>query len=301
MEFPQHILITGITGCIGSAVARRLMSQGVRITGLVRAQAAPTLSITRAQRQRELTNVAFIPCHSGSVEELAQILDEVQPHAIIHLAATGVSRRERDVTNLIKSNVELTINLMIAAQNDPCGQSLCMPEVLRVCRQWPDNLTELSPTYPFSLKVLASPPRSIWRSAWPSKLQLRMVVLRLFGVLWSQRGPRSFCAIGDSQLAAGQAMATHRNSATRLDAGRRYGRRFRHDSPSHGIARESWHLQHLHGQATTIRQVGETMRMNALPDSPCWNGARCRLALVNPTTCGRRLTLYPSHWLAAKT
>ncbi len=221
MDFPQHVLITGVTGCIGSAVARRLIEQGVHTSGLIRAQDAPALAIARAARQHDLQGVSLIPCQSNSVDELTCILDEVQPHAIIHLAAAGVSSRDRNLANLLASNVDLTVNLMLAAERS------VRPIIVHVgsCFEYADNglvdLTENSPTHPFSLYGASKSASVHLAVGLAIELQLRLVVLRLFGVYGPSEAPDRFVPAVIRNLAAGQAMALNAwHPAARSDAGR---------------------------------------------------------------------------------
>lgn len=260
MDFPQHVLITGITGCIGSAVARRLTEQGVRTSGLVRAHGAPAFSLARAARQRNLSGATLVPCESASVEELTYILDEVQPHAIIHLAAAGVSPRDREVTNLLKTNVDLTVNLMLAAERS------VRPIIVHVgsCFEYADSgsadLSETSPTHPFSLYGASKSASVHLAVGLAIELQLRLVVLRLFGVYGASESPDRFVPAVIRNLAAGQAMA--------LTPGTQQRDLMFVEDMADAFATALNHMELLEnlgiynictGQATTIRQVGETI------------------------------------------
>lgn len=258
MDFPQHVLITGVTGCIGSAVARRLTAQGVVTSGLIRAQGAPALAVARAGRQHELSGVSLIPCQSNSVEELTRILDQVQPHAIIHLAAAGVSSRDRNLTNLIQSNVDLTVNLMLAAERS------VRPIIVHVgsCFEYADSgqadLTEDSPTHPFSLYGASKSASVHLAVGLAIELQLRLVVLRLFGVYGPSEAPDRFVPAVIRNLAAGQAMA--------LTPGTQQRDLMLVDDMADAFAAALSNMESLEnlavynictGRATTIRQVGE--------------------------------------------
>lgn len=254
------MLITGVTGCIGSAVARRLVEQGLRISGLIRAQGSPALAIARAQRQRPLNGVELVTCETSTVEELARLLDDVQPQAIIHLAAAGVSTRDRNLSNLIATNVDLTVNLMLAAERS------VRPIFVHVgsCFEYADcgeaNLTERSPTHPFSLYGASKSASVQLAIGLAIELQLRLVVLRLFGVYGPTEAPERFVPAVIRNLAAGHAMA--------LTPGTQQRDLMFIDDMADGFAAALANMESLEnlavynictGDAVTIRQVGESI------------------------------------------
>ena len=232
----------------------------MRTSGLVRAHGAPTRALARAGRERSLPGVTMVPCHSASVEELTHILDEVRPHAIIHLAAAGASQRDRQVANLLKTNVDLTVNLMLAAERS------VRPIIVHVgsCFEYADggsaDLTETSPTQPFSLYGASKSASVHLAIGLAIELQLRLVVLRLFGVYGAGESPDRFVPAVIRNLAAGQAMA--------LTPGTEQRDLMLVDDMADAFATALNHMELLEnlgiynictGRATTFRLVGETI------------------------------------------
>lgn len=232
----------------------------MRTSGLIRAQGAPALAITRAQRQQPLAGVELVTSETSSVDELTQVLDQVRPQAIIHLAAAGVSARDRKPMNLIAANVELTTNLLLAAERS------VRPIFIHAgsCFEYADNgsadLNERSPTHPFSLYGASKAASVQLAVGLAIELQLRLVVLRLFGVYGATEAPERFVPSVIRNLAAGQAMA--------LTPGTQQRDLMVVDDMAEAFSAALSNMESLEnlniynvctGYASTIRQVGELL------------------------------------------
>lgn len=230
----------------------------MRTSGLVRASAAPTLPLHRPVSRPDLPGVNLIPCRTGSVEELTQILDDVQPQAIVHLAAAGVSPRDRDVATLLKTNVDLTVNLMLAADQSVRPIMLHVGSCFEYADVGPENLSEDCATHPFSLYGASKSASVHLATGLAIELQLRLVTLRLFGVYGASEAPERFVPSVIRNLAAGQAMA--------LTPGTQVRDLMLVDDMAEAFVAALHHLESLDnlavynlctGRASTIRQVGE--------------------------------------------
>ena len=101
----QHVFVTGATGFIGGAVARRLLAQGARVTCLVRPK-------TRAT-QLEQAGATIV---RGNVTE-PQTLDFTGHDSVVHAAAwVGFGIPERHVELFRRTNIEGTRNVLHAAE-----------------------------------------------------------------------------------------------------------------------------------------------------------------------------------------
>lgn len=214
--------------------------------------------MARANRQRSLTGVELVACETASVEELTQLLDEVQPQAIVHLAAAGVSSRDRNLSNLLTTNVDLTVNLMIAAERSVRPIFVHVGSCFEYADNGSANLTESSATHPFSLYGASKSASVHLAIGLAIELQLRLVVLRLFGVYGATEAPERFVPAVIRNLAAGHAMA--------LTPGTQQRDLMLVDDMADAFAAALANMESLEnlavynictGQASTIRRVGE--------------------------------------------
>jgi dTDP-glucose 4,6-dehydratase len=110
----KRVLVTGGAGFIGSAVVRRLIDRGFEVVNVDK--------LTYAGNLQSLRSVEGSPSHRfyrvdiGDRAAIADILDEEQPDAIIHLAAeTHVDRSIDGPAPFVHTNVVGTFALLEAA------------------------------------------------------------------------------------------------------------------------------------------------------------------------------------------
>lgn len=106
----KNVLITGISGFVGSSVARHLTNQGARVTGLVR-------NINRHHGDLlERCNIVI-----GDVSDYRLMCDTIsfnEIDVIFHFAAFSIVRvSARDPMSTYQSNVMGTVSLLEAARN----------------------------------------------------------------------------------------------------------------------------------------------------------------------------------------
>lgn len=106
-----NVLITGITGFIGSRLATRLVKEGYNVHGLVRHSSERELS-----RIREIiSQVHLIEGDLGTLHSILSAVEASQPEIIFHLGAlTPVRLSFDDPYPYIATNFEGTVNLVHA-------------------------------------------------------------------------------------------------------------------------------------------------------------------------------------------
>lgn len=106
----KKIFITGVNGFIGKYLAKRLHDDGFEIHGLT-------------QDAIVIPNMEYVTCHQGDLTEfdkIGEILKEVNPNFIIHLAArTEVEKSFYDPINFQTVNYDGTVNLIEKSKDLP--------------------------------------------------------------------------------------------------------------------------------------------------------------------------------------
>lgn len=107
-------LITGATGFIGAHLAKRLIKDGWKVHAIIRKES--TLPSFLANEELSL----YI--HDGTTEGLVQLLAEVKPNVVFHLASLFLSQHEiKDIELLIQSNLLFGNQLLEAMRVNGVG------------------------------------------------------------------------------------------------------------------------------------------------------------------------------------
>ncbi|MCJ7444967.1 MAG: SDR family NAD(P)-dependent oxidoreductase [Methanotrichaceae archaeon] len=105
----EKVLLTGITGFIGSHLARRLVAEGAIVCGFVKKS-----SSTRRIKDIE-ENIQIFRADLRDYEAVYRAVKKIEPQKIFHLAACVDANRSFEfMDEMIKVNVEGTINLLRA-------------------------------------------------------------------------------------------------------------------------------------------------------------------------------------------
>lgn len=168
----ESILVTGGTGFVGRAVVNRLCRHGFRVECLVRTDSP------QAERLRGLgAETVMVPVFSSDA-----LLAACQPPSgVIHLAASGVRRKERSCRELVEGHAIPTIAVLEAA-------ALWRPRLVVHTGSWSECapsdalLDEMSPIAPTTAYGLAKAHATRWAHHIGDGGSLRVVTLRLFNV-----------------------------------------------------------------------------------------------------------------------
>ena len=114
MISPTKALITGVTGFVGSHLARRLVKDNWKVTAIIRSSSNRDLI-------RDIENSIQLYEYDGTVASMQTILAESQPEIIFHLASFFVSEHQfQDIAKLIHSNIIFGTHLVEAAISNDC-------------------------------------------------------------------------------------------------------------------------------------------------------------------------------------
>ena len=104
-----RVLVTGISGFIGSHLARRLVAEGAEVYGLVR-------NSSNLRRIGDLKNQIDLHCADLTDFELVRkVVQGIKPQKVFHLAAyVNVSRSFEVIDEMVDVNIKGTLNLLKA-------------------------------------------------------------------------------------------------------------------------------------------------------------------------------------------
>jgi nucleoside-diphosphate-sugar epimerase len=109
----MNILITGITGFIGSAVAEHLAMTGHTVHAIVR-EKSDTCDIKKK---------ISIHRHNGSTEQLCELMQKIAPDVVFHFASMYLAdHKVTQISELFRSNVEFPSQLLEAMKQSNITQ-----------------------------------------------------------------------------------------------------------------------------------------------------------------------------------
>jgi len=97
----KRVLITGITGFIGTKLAKHLVGEGARVSGLSR-----NASSTHG-------DLSCYACNAGSIDDLRGVFEIVQPDLVYHLSSYVSGSRDADlVLPTLHNNLVSAVNVL---------------------------------------------------------------------------------------------------------------------------------------------------------------------------------------------
>ena len=118
----MRVLVTGVAGFIGAAVARALLDRGDTVVGIDSLNAYYSLALkkSRLMALTAMSQFDFFQQDLSDVEPSLRLIDKLQPDIIIHLAAQAGVRASAEVPfDYVKSNLIGHMTILEAARHLP--------------------------------------------------------------------------------------------------------------------------------------------------------------------------------------
>jgi len=192
--------MTGATGFVGAAVARRLLASGYEVAALVRPKTVPW---------RLANDISRIHIVYGSLESTSSYEEDLigfRPDVVMHLAWHGTSGTSRDSPDQIRKNVLASVDLLTVSAKVGCEAFVGAGSQ---AEYGPSRvpLDESCPTLPATLYGAAKLATSVLLGRLAVHLGVRFAWLRVFSVYGPQDGSDTLVSYVIRELLAGRCPA----------------------------------------------------------------------------------------------
>ena len=110
----KRVILTGGTGFVGANLARRLLRDGHEVHLLVR----PNYQPWRIEEVR--SDVRLHELHLHEAEAVARVVGQIRPDWVFHLAVHGAYSWQTDWEQMVRTNIQDTMSMVIACLNTGC-------------------------------------------------------------------------------------------------------------------------------------------------------------------------------------
>ena len=177
MNDKEKVLLTGASGFIGGALARRLAQVGFHVICLMRPARAASYDL------KNINGIDVITVSSFDRRTLEKTLDCISADVVFNLASYGVKRSERNPLMMIEGNISLLSVLMQVTSEWPLKIFVHAGSCSEYAPPGANAaLRESDPLRPQSLYGAAKAASFIFGNALADGLGIPLVTLRLFGV-----------------------------------------------------------------------------------------------------------------------
>ena len=111
----ESVVVFGANGFLGSVITKRLHNSGFEVVPVVR----PGADKSRLDTQENLKVLVIEP------SQWPQLISKLQPNAIICSQWKGVSKQDRNNSELQKTNIQPLMNIANSAKDSQVGSFVC--------------------------------------------------------------------------------------------------------------------------------------------------------------------------------
>ncbi len=193
----KRVLLTGATGFIGAAVARKLVSEGCCVAALIRPNSSPWRLGPAFERIHVIAGAFESP------ETYEKQLIEFAPDTVMHLAWSGVSKAKRNDSDQVRVNVCGSVDLFLTAVRAGCTTFVGAGSQAEYGPS-EEPLHEESPTKPVTLYGAAKLASHTLLSQLAMHHKTRFSWLRLFSVYGPQDDSTTLVSYVIAEFLAGR-------------------------------------------------------------------------------------------------
>lgn len=181
----KRVLVTGVSGFIGSHMAARLAAEGAEVFALAR-EGSDLWRIHGIQSQVQVYRADL-----RNREQTFASVQTIQPEYVFHMAAYGVDSRQKDYHIAAETNIMGTINLLSALRNTNCRRILNIGS----CMEYGDKqeiIREDSFLEPFNIYGSTKASATIMAHQLAQENGIDIITLRAFGIFGENEGSHKF-------------------------------------------------------------------------------------------------------------
>ncbi|MFH2231944.1 MAG: GDP-mannose 4,6-dehydratase [Patescibacteria group bacterium] len=183
----KKVLVTGADGFMGSHLTERLIDLGAKVTAFVRGTSVTGTHQYELKNISHLTSKIDILAANIASKDTIQLIKEIQPDIILHLAAEAyVPKSFSQPLEVFSVNLDGTLNVLEAARQLPNLERVVITSSSEVYGTYSEPITELhllNPTSPYAASKVAAD-RAAY--SWYVTYKLPVAIIRPFNTY----GPR---------------------------------------------------------------------------------------------------------------
>lgn len=194
----MKVLVTGITGFVGSHMAEFLLDQQVEVTGTIRQR-------SRLDHIKHLKDIRLVECELRDPFSVESLIEEVKPDLIFHLAAQSfVPTSWNSPMDTIYNNVSSQVNIFEAVRRihpDCKIQIACSSEEYGHVEPHEVPIKETNPLRPLSPYAVSKVTQEVLGYQYNKSYGLHVVLTRTFNHTGPRRGENFVTSNFSKQIA----------------------------------------------------------------------------------------------------
>lgn len=177
----MNVLITGATGFIGANLVRFLLSKGHEITAIIRNSPEE-----ETWRIAELTKLKII-YYEDLFSDFQRARQLRNIDTCIHLASYGVNYNDRDIVEIVRGNIDLSLNVIKLCDKAEIGRIIMFGSAMEYGNST-NSISEDFAVDPTSIYGAAKASSVIMARTFAGSLGIGLAVIRPFGIYGPYEG-----------------------------------------------------------------------------------------------------------------